>query len=94
MTMEELFIEEYKNLKDKNELLNEEIKSLRRASENIFDKYREICDFLYSLKLEKSTYEGEKYITIGQTLICEGEKFFELASKFAKEYEPKKVDEK
>lgn len=94
MTIEELFTEEYKNLKDKNELLNEEIKSLRRASENIFDKYREICDFLYSLKLEKSTYEDEKYITIGNTIISDGEKFFELASKFVKEDEPKKEDEK
>lgn len=95
MTLEELFTEEYKNLKDKNELLNEQIKSSRRVSKDMFDKYREICDFLYSLKLQikKSNLEDVKYIAIGQTIICEGEKFFELASKFTKD-ETKKEDEK
>lgn len=96
MTIEELFIEEYKNLKEKNELLNEQINSLRRASENICDNYRKICDFLYSLKLRirKNDYDGKKFITSGNGAIFEGDEYYNLASKFAKEDEHKEEDEK
>lgn len=94
MTIEELFAEEYKKLKSENEKLKSWINEMREDLNDETRRKLELNAFMWSLKLRirTSSHDGTKYITIGNTIICKGEEFFELASEFAKEDEPKKED--
>lgn len=95
MTVEELFIEEYKSLKKENKELKSEIEELRGALDRETDRKLELYGFMHSLKLQKATYGGKKYLYLKaeDNVIWEGSEFYELASAFAKD-ETKKEEEK
>lgn len=97
MTIEELFAEEYKELKKDNEELKSRIERLKRDLDYENARDSEFCSFLRSLNLLINTnYNGKKYIEITNivTTISEDNKFYELISRFAEEDEPKKEEEK
>ena len=96
MTLEELFAEEYKELKKDNEELKSRIIRMEKDLYHEENENTEFRSFLYSLKLRiNANYDGKKYIEITNivTTISEDNKFYDLISKFAKE-EPKKEEEK
>lgn len=98
MTLEELFAEEYKSLKKDNEELKKSIERLKQDLIYENKKNTEFCEFLFSLDLRitKSDCNGKNYIEITNivTTISEGNKFYDLISRFAKEDETKKEEEK
>lgn len=95
MTLEELFAEEYKELKKDNE----ELKScIIRMEKNLYHEENENTEFRsfllsLNLRIKKSNYDGEKYIPIGTISIFEDNKFYDLISKFATEESEKKESE-
>jgi len=96
MTLEELFAEEYKELKKDNEELKSRIIRMEKDLYHEENENTEFRSFLYSLKLRiNANYDGKKYIEITNivTTISEDNKFYDIISKFAKE-EPKKEEEK
>lgn len=93
MTLEELFAEEYKELKKDNEELKSHI--IRMEKDLNFEEKEnlEFRLFLLSLKLRINTnYDGEKYILLGTISIFEGNEYYKLISKFAKEESEKEED--
>lgn len=96
MTIEELFTEEYKKLKAENEKLKSWLNIMREDYADETRRKLELYDFMRSLKLRirKSSQDGTKYITIGNSIICEGEEFFTLASEFAKKEDEVKKEDK
>ena len=93
MTIEELFIEEYKKLKEENKKLKSEIEELRRALDRETNRKLDLYGFMHSLKLQKATYGFRKYLKAENIVIWEGSEFYEIASAFAKD-ETKKEEEK
>lgn len=95
MTIEELFTEEYRSLKKENKELKSSIEGLRGALDRETNIKLDLYGFMHSLKLQKATYGGKKYLYLKaeNNVIWEGSEFYELASEFAKD-EPKKEEEK
>lgn len=94
MTLEELFMEEYKALKKDNEELKSLILRLRKDLDFENNRDAEFCSFFSSLNLsiQKSDYTGKKFISINIP-IFEGNEYYKLISKFAKEDEIKKEED-